>query len=73
MDIGIGPAVATETVPGPEWRAVPGKPHHYVNAKGQKRYAPPVPDCPMHPTPWDIWREYLRKQGREDEIDIVIV
>jgi hypothetical protein len=70
LDLGIGRKVEPETAPGPEWKAVPGKPHHYEhtsqrNADGTpvKRYAPPVPDCPMHPNPWDVWREYLRRNG----------
>ena len=47
----------------PEWKAVEGKKYLYVNAKGQKRYAPPVPDTPMHPTPWDAWRDYMKQHG----------
>jgi len=78
LDIGIGRRVEVETVPTePEWRAIPGKPHHYEhtsqrNADGTpvKRYAPPVPDCPQHVTPWDIWREYLRKQNQDVDFQI---
>jgi hypothetical protein len=65
LDLGIGQKVDTETAPEPEWKAIPGKPHYYVNAKGHKRYAPPVPDCPMHPSPWDAFAEAMKKAGIE--------
>jgi hypothetical protein len=70
LDVGIGKKVDTQTAPEPEWKAVPGEKYRYVNAKGQRKYAPPVPDCPQHVTPWDIWREYMRKQ--EQGVDFQI-
>jgi hypothetical protein len=65
VDLGIGKKVEPETAPELEWKAIPGKQYHYINSKGQKAYCPPVPDGPMHPSPWDIWREYLKANGIE--------
>lgn len=33
--------------PQTEWKPVPGKPHMYVNAKGQLKYAPPLQPLPV--------------------------
>lgn len=39
----LGPPIKPEPPPpAPEWVPVPGKPHFWVNAKGQMRYAPPT-------------------------------
>lgn len=44
----LGPRVPKPEPPaGPEWRAVPDKPHLEVNAQGQMRTRLPVP--PLHP------------------------
>ena len=58
---GLGKKVVPREVITPDWKAVPGKQHHYVNKDGQKKYAPPVPDVPQSPS-WDLWGKYLADQ-----------
>jgi hypothetical protein len=70
LDVGIGKKVERPTAPTePATKRVDGKPYHY-ETNGKRSYRPPVPDCPQHVTPWDIWREYLRKQ--EQGVDFQI-
>ena len=54
----LGKKVEPRPVIKPDWKSVPGKQYHYINAKGERKYAPPVPDAPMHP---DTWAEQFRK------------
>lgn len=48
----LGPPIRKEKPPPPEWRPVEGKPHFFVNAKGQMKYEPPDPTIAI-PVPID--------------------
>jgi len=61
-DLGLGKKVEPRPIITPDWRAIPGRPHHYEhtsqkNANGTpaRKYAPPVPDTPMRPDPALDW------------------
>lgn len=64
---GLGKKVEKAVEAEPEWKAVKGKQHHYVNAQGKKSYAPPVPDVPQHINPWDMWADYMRRAAEAAE------
>lgn len=59
---GLGKKVETPKETETVTRRVDGKQHHY-ETDGKRSYCPPVPDGPMHPSPWDMWRQYMQAQG----------
>lgn len=60
-DLGLGGKVAPRPIITPDWRKIPGKPHHYEHTRtGERKFAPPVPDAPFKPDPILDW---YRKHG----------